>query len=97
MSDCKHEAGLFIPVINRNRCEGKGPCVPACPYSVLAIETLPREQRSELTLVGKLKGTVHGWQQAFVVQPNLCEACGLCVAACPEKAITLRRAEAPTG
>jgi len=91
-NQCKQEAGVFHPVIDRNRCEGKGDCVPACPFSVFEVATLPRADRSGLSPKGLLKGFVHRWQQAFVVKANACEACGLCVQACPEKAITLARA-----
>ena len=45
-----------MPVINRNRCEGKGPCVPACPFDVLAIGTLAREERRGLSLIGRRRG-----------------------------------------
>jgi NAD-dependent dihydropyrimidine dehydrogenase PreA subunit len=41
--------------------------------------------------LGKLKTKVHGRKKAFVAQPGACHACGLCVTACPEKAITLSR------
>lgn len=91
MSDCKQAAGRFEPVIDRNRCEGKGPCVPVCPYSVLELAVVPTAMRAQLSVVGKLKGFVHGWRQAFVVQADACRACGLCVAACPEHAIKLVR------
>jgi 4Fe-4S ferredoxin len=91
-SQCKHQAGTFKPVINRNRCEGKGPCVDVCPFSVLEVSTLPRELRKGLSVIGNIKGIAHRWQQAQVVNPNACEACGLCVKACPEKAITLAMA-----
>jgi NAD-dependent dihydropyrimidine dehydrogenase PreA subunit len=78
-------------VIDRNRCEGKAECVRVCPVSVFAVDTLPKKERSALSLKGKLKGFVHKWQQALLVNPGSCEACGLCVEACPEDAITLSR------
>lgn len=90
--NCKHEAGQVRPVIDPNRCEGKEDCVAICPYSVFSIGTLPVEQRKTLSLVGKLKGYVHQWHQAFPINADACHACGLCVSACPEKAITLSRA-----
>lgn len=90
--DCKHEPGRFVPVVNRNRCEGKSPCVDVCPYDVFVIDTLPEEQRKDLSLVGKIKGWRHRWQQAFTPNAQDCRACGLCVVACPENAITLTRA-----
>jgi NAD-dependent dihydropyrimidine dehydrogenase PreA subunit len=90
--ECKQDAGVFIPVIDRNRCEGKVDCVPVCPYSIFTVGTLPKDQRAGLTFIGQLKGTAHKWQQALLVNPELCRACGLCVKACPEHAITLARA-----
>jgi NAD-dependent dihydropyrimidine dehydrogenase PreA subunit len=89
--ECKQDAGVFTPIIDRNRCEGKADCVPACPYSIFKVDTLPKDQRVGLTFIGKLKGTAHQWQQALLVHPEQCRACGLCVQACPEHAITLAR------
>ncbi|WP_113707468.1 hypothetical protein [Klebsiella michiganensis] len=28
---CKRPPGEIVPVIDRNRCEGKGDCVEVCP------------------------------------------------------------------
>lgn len=89
---CTHEAGAFRPVIDRNRCEGKAACVRVCPVSVFTVGTLPQPQRAGLSVRGRLKGFAHRWQQALLVNPDACEACGLCVKACPEHAITLTRA-----
>lgn len=90
--ECKHEAGKFKPVIDRNRCEGKADCEAVCPYSVFTVGTLPPELRKTLSVVGKIKGYAHNWRQAFATNADVCHACGLCVSACPEKAITLSRA-----
>ena len=91
-ANCKPDAGVFTPVIDRNRCEGKAQCVVVCPYHVFVVDALPKEQRAGLSLKGKVKGFAHGWRQAFTANADACHACGLCVAACPEKAITLARA-----
>ena len=90
-ADCKQQPGVLIPVIDRNRCEGKGECARVCPESVFAIDTLPAEMRSGLSLKGRIKGFAHRWQHALLVNPNACKACGLCVVACPESAISLVR------
>ncbi len=88
---CKHEPGAFAPVIDRARCEGKADCVVICPYDVFELDILPSEGRAGLSLVARLKGTLHGWKQSFAVNAEACRACGLCIAACPEKAIRLER------
>ncbi len=90
--DCPQPAGAFRPRIDRNRCEGKGDCVRVCPVGVFDVGTLPAEQRSGLGWRGRIKGVVHGWQQALLVRADACQACGLCVKACPESAISLQRA-----
>jgi ferredoxin len=49
--------------------------------------------RANLSFKGKIKGVVHRWQQALLVDPHACEACGLCIKACPEDAITLAQVQ----
>ena len=44
--DCK-ETGRVVPVVDRNRCEGKEDCVRVCPCGVLAMRRLERESRLE--------------------------------------------------
>jgi 4Fe-4S ferredoxin len=38
-----------------------------------------------------LKLRVHGMKMAYTPNADACRSCGLCVAACPEHAITLAR------
>ena len=88
---CKQTPGQFVPLIDRNRCEGKGDCVEVCPKQVFALGVLAKPERQRRSWLGKVKGFAHGWKQAFMPNASACEACGLCVAACPEQAITLVR------
>jgi NAD-dependent dihydropyrimidine dehydrogenase PreA subunit len=92
---CRPPAGRFEPVIDRNRCEAKGPCVAACPTQVLAIGVLSAEDRRGLGFAGRVKAFAHGHRQAFAIAPDRCEACGACVRVCPERAISLRRRASP--
>ena len=94
---CKHPPGLMVPVIDRNRCEGKAACVTVCPRQVFTLGVLPPAGRTGLSLRGKLKGFGHGWKQAFTPNASACEACGRCVEACPEGAIRLERAQPGPG
>jgi 4Fe-4S ferredoxin len=90
-TDCKHDAGAFAPVINRDRCEAKEDCVRVCPYNVFEVRKVSEHDRGALRMRSRLKLWVHGNRQAYAVNANQCHACGLCVAACPEKAIKLER------
>jgi NAD-dependent dihydropyrimidine dehydrogenase PreA subunit len=89
---CKQAPGVMVPVIDRNRCEGKAACVAVCPVQVFVVGVLPSGERAGLSLRGRLKGFGHGWKQAFTPNAAACEACGKCVDACAEQAITLARA-----
>lgn len=92
---CKQPPGAFAPVIDTGRCEGKADCVRACPHDVFAVHTLTAQERGNLSFLTRVKVAVHGGKQAFVVNAGQCEACGLCVAACPEHAIKLARLQTP--
>ncbi len=87
----KHNAGILTPVISLSKCEGKGPCVPVCPHNVIEMRIITPEEFQMLTFTGKLKTWVHGKEKAYVINPNDCHTCGLCVQACPEKAIKLKK------
>jgi len=58
---------------------------------VFEVRKLTDQEREGMSLLGSLKSWAHGHRQAVVVKPMDCHACGLCVKACPEEAITLRR------
>lgn len=90
---CKQLPGAFHPVIDRARCEGKADCVVICPYEVFELAIVPPVNRQDLGFMAKIKGVMHGWKQAYAVNAEACQACGLCVSACPEKAIKLMRRE----
>lgn len=86
--DCKG-AGRVVPVIDRNRCEGKEDCVRVCPHAVFVMALLTDADKAQLTLLGRVKAWAHGNRQAHAVNADACHTCGLCVTACPEKAIRL--------
>jgi len=86
---CAPEAGRVAPVIDRSRCEAKEDCVRVCPYHVFEVRRLSPDERQELGWLARAKLFVHGGRQAFAVRAAECHACGLCVRACPEKAIRL--------
>ena len=86
------EPQVVVPVIDRNRCEGKADCLRVCPHGVFEMATLTDAHKATMSFIGKLKARVHGNRQAFVTQPDACHACGLCVSACPEGAIRLVKA-----
>jgi NAD-dependent dihydropyrimidine dehydrogenase PreA subunit len=93
-ADCPQPPGRFVPIIDRSRCEAKGPCVPACPYSVLEIRPLAAEDKAALGFFARLKAMAHGNRQAYAIHPEACRACGKCVEVCPEKAIRLKAVRA---
>lgn len=88
--DCK-PVGVLQPVVNRNKCEGKNDCVEVCPYDVFEVRRIDDADFARLSFIGKLKSRAHGRKTAYTPRAAECHACGLCVVACPEKAITLQR------
>jgi NAD-dependent dihydropyrimidine dehydrogenase PreA subunit len=86
---CRAEPGRFIPVIDLTRCEGKKDCTEVCPYDVFEVTRISDADFGALSLLGKARSLAHKRQAAYAVRADACHACGLCVVACPEDAITL--------
>ena len=89
--NCKPEAGLLAPIVNWSKCDGKTTCVEVCPYDVFGMDEISDEQFKALPFFGRLKTRLTGRTKAFVLHPEACHSCGLCVQACPEKAIKLSK------
>ena len=87
--ECSAAAGVYRPVINIGKCEGKKDCAEVCPYDVFEITKIKPEDYAALGFFQKLKSKAHGGVVAYAVNADQCKACGLCVVACPEKSITL--------
>ena len=86
---CRAKPALYAPIVNRGRCEGKADCVAVCPYSVFEVRRIDDADFRELSVLARLKSRAHGRLTAYTPRADECRACGLCVVACPERAITL--------
>jgi 4Fe-4S ferredoxin len=87
---CKAPPGSWLPVVDHARCEGKKDCVAVCPYDVFEVRRMDDSDFSALSMLGKLKSLAHGRKTAYTPRADACHACGMCVVACPEKAIHLQ-------
>jgi NAD-dependent dihydropyrimidine dehydrogenase PreA subunit len=87
--ECKAEPGSLVPHVDRTRCEGKGDCIEVCPYDVFQIGQMDEAEFQGMPFLVRLKLRVHGKRTVFLPRADSCRACGLCVVACPEKALTL--------
>ncbi|AOJ33044.1 4Fe-4S dicluster domain-containing protein [Burkholderia metallica] len=89
--NCKQPPGVIAPVVDLKRCEGKGDCVAVCPENVFEIRRIDHADYACLGLMHRVKLRVHGMKVAYTPNAQACRSCGLCVTACPERAITLAR------
>lgn len=91
-AECKQDAGVIVPVVDLRRCEGKGDCLEVCPENVFEIRRVDDADYKKLGAMNRLKLRVHGMKVAYTPNADACRSCGLCVTACPERAIKLARA-----
>ncbi len=89
-SNCSDTAEKIMPIVNFNNCGGKAACVIACPYDVFEMKPIADDDKQLLNIKGKIK-TFFFKHKAYVVHPENCHSCGLCVQSCPEKAIKLTK------
>jgi len=86
---CTATPGAWTPVVDHGRCEAKHDCVDVCPNDVFEVRRIDDADYAELGLLTKWKVRAHGRLTAYTPRADACRACGLCVVACPEHAITL--------
>ena len=91
-ADCKSDRGVFVPRVDRSKCEGKSDCVRVCPYDVFEVRRIDDDDYAALGIFARLKVRAHGMKSAYTPRADACRACAKCVEACPEKAIKLVRA-----
>ena len=77
------------PEVHPRVSEGKEDGGRVGPYAVFEMGALSKSDKSSLSILGRLKAWAHGDRQAFVVRPDACQACQLCVDACPGNALKL--------
>ena len=66
-------------------------CALPISENVFEIRKIDAEDYNQLGMLNKFKLRVHGLKVAYTPNAEACRSCGLCVTACPERAITLAR------
>lgn len=86
---CNAVPGSWTPVVDHGRCEAKRDCILVCPNDVFEVRRIDDVDFARLRLTSKLRVLAHKRLTAYTPNADGCRACGLCVVACPEHAITL--------
>ncbi len=86
---CNAPPGTWGPVVDHSRCEAKSDCVVVCPNDVFEVRRMDDADFSVLPVMAKIRVMAHRRQTAYTPNLERCRACGLCVVACPEHAISL--------
>lgn len=94
MDSTRQPAPRLVPLIDHGRCEAKRDCIRVCPNDVFDVRRIDPEDYAALGLLSKVRVTAHRRATAYATRIEDCGSCGLCVAACPEDAITLTPAHA---
>lgn len=80
-----------IPYIDLNKCEGHGICTHVCAEDVITMKRITSLQFSQLNVRGKLNALLSNNLKANIEHPERCNRCELCVTACTEGAIVMKR------
>jgi len=79
----------IYPIIDKVKCDGDAACALVCPNNVFSIREITDDEYKLLPFIGRLKTRIKGRNKSFVVHPEWCIGCNLCVTNCHEKAIKL--------